>query len=182
MKKRQGAYREITNIPILPSGCQVVSSRNKKEYSKHFAGHSKESLKAAHRWRDRVLRLLPNKRSQPIPSRILSKLRLKQPVVGVSRYETRRFYSVTYHGKKGRTRVRTFSWRDRMEPAETTHLAEIMDALAEKGVAAVVRVIPDPHKDIGLNILSQFHYGPQIKLATFESLAEALSALMDEAV
>ena len=61
---------------------------------------------------DRVLRLLPNKRSQPIPSRILSKLRLKQPVVGVSRYETRRFYSVTYHGKKGRTRVRTFSWRD----------------------------------------------------------------------
>jgi hypothetical protein len=56
---------------------------------------------AAHRWRDRVLRLLPNKRSQPIPARILSKLRLKQPVVGVSRYETRRFYSVTYHGAKG---------------------------------------------------------------------------------
>ena len=69
-----------------------------------------------------------------------------------------------------------------MEPAATTHLAEIMDALAEKGVAAVVRVIPDPHKDIGLNILSQFHYGPETKLATFESLAEALSALMDEAV
>jgi hypothetical protein len=63
-----------------------------------------------------------------------------------------------------------------MEPAATAHLAEIMDALAEKGVAVVVRVIPDPHKDIGLNILSQFHYGPQIKLATFESLAEALSA------
>jgi hypothetical protein len=46
----------------------------------------------------------------------------------------------------------------------------------------VVRVIPDPHKDIGLNILSQFHYGPQIKLATFESLAEALSALMDKEI
>ena len=100
MKKRQGAYREFTNIRILPSGYQVAITRNKKEYSKHFAGHSKESLKAAHRWRDRVLRLLPNKRSQPIPSRILSKLRLKQPVVGVSRYETRRFYSVTYHGAK----------------------------------------------------------------------------------
>jgi hypothetical protein len=112
MKKRQGAYREFTNIRILPSGYQVAITRNKKEYSKHFAGHSKDSLKAAHRWRDRVLRLLPNKRSQPIPERILSKLRLKQPVVGVSRYETRRFYSVTYHGAKGRTRVRTFSWRD----------------------------------------------------------------------
>ena len=75
-----------------------------------------------------------------------------------------------------------FRWLDRMEPAATAHLAEIMDALAEKGVAAVVRVIPDPHKDIGLNILSQFHYGPQIKLATFESLAEALSALMDKEI
>ena len=75
-----------------------------------------------------------------------------------------------------------FRWLDRMEPAATAHLAEIMDALAEKNVAVVVRVIPDPHKDIGLNILSQFHYGPNIKLITFESLAEALSALMDEEI
>ena len=75
-----------------------------------------------------------------------------------------------------------FRWLDRMQPAAATHLAEIMDALAEKDVAAVVRVIPDPHKDIGLNILSQFHYGPNIKLTTFESLAEALSALMDEEI
>jgi hypothetical protein len=75
-----------------------------------------------------------------------------------------------------------FRWLERMDPAAAVPLAEIMDALAEKGVAAVVRVIPDPHKDIGLNILSQFHYGPQIKLATFESLAEALSALMDKEI
>ena len=69
-----------------------------------------------------------------------------------------------------------------MKPAAAPHLAEIMDTVAEKDVAAVIRVVPDPHKDIGLNILSQFHYGPQIKLATFESLAEALSALMDEEI
>jgi hypothetical protein len=75
-----------------------------------------------------------------------------------------------------------FRWLERMDPAAAVPLAEIMDALAEKGVAAVVRVIPDPHKDIGLNILSQFHYGAQIKLATFESLAEALSALMDKEI
>jgi hypothetical protein len=73
-----------------------------------------------------------------------------------------------------------FRWLDRMEPAAATHIAEIMDALAEKDVAVVVRVIPDPHKDIGLNILSQFHYGPNIKLATFESLAAGLSMLMEE--
>ena len=75
-----------------------------------------------------------------------------------------------------------FRWLGRMDPAAPVALAEIMDALAEKDVAAVVRVVPDPNKDIGLNILSQFHYGPETKLATFESLAEALSALMDEAV
>ena len=75
-----------------------------------------------------------------------------------------------------------FRWLDRMEPAAAPHLAEIMATVAEKDVAAVIRVVPDPHKDIGLNILSQFHYGPQIKLATFESLAEALSALMTEEI
>ena len=75
-----------------------------------------------------------------------------------------------------------FRWLERMDPAAAVPLAEIMDALAEKDVAAVVRVIPDPHKDIGLNILSQFHYGPQIKSVTFESLAEALSALMDKEI
>ncbi len=75
-----------------------------------------------------------------------------------------------------------FRWLERMDPAAAVPLAEIMDALAEKDVAAVVRVIPDPHNDIGLNILSQFHYGPQIKLVTFESLAEALSALMEKEI
>ena len=75
-----------------------------------------------------------------------------------------------------------FRWLERMDPAAAVPLAEIMDALAAKDVAAVVRVVPDPRKDIGLNILSQFHYGPQIKLATFESLAEAMSALIDEEI
>ena len=75
-----------------------------------------------------------------------------------------------------------FRWLEWMDPAAAVPLAEIMDALAAKDVAAVVRVVPDPRKDIGLNILSQFHYGPQIKLATFESLAEAMSALIDEEI
>jgi hypothetical protein len=49
-----------------------------------------------------------------------------------------------------------------------------MDALAEKNIASVTRVMPDPHKDIGLNILSQFHYGANVKIATFETLADAV--------
>src|SRR5207247_9867995 len=59
-----------------------------------------------------------------------------------------------------------FRWLDSMDSAAARHVAEIMDALAEKGVASVTRVMPDPHKDIGLNILSQFHYRPEIKIAT----------------
>src|SRR5439155_18837131 len=57
-------------------------------------------------------------------------------------------------------------WLERMDPAAAVPLAEIMDGLAEKDVADVVRVVQDPHKDIGLNILSQFHYGPLVKLIT----------------
>src|SRR5256714_14955345 len=71
-----------------------------------------------------------------------------------------------------------FRWLERMDPAAAVPLAEIMDALAEKDVAAVVRVVPGPPKDIAVNILSQFHYGPQIKLDSFESLAEALATLI----
>jgi anti-anti-sigma regulatory factor len=67
-----------------------------------------------------------------------------------------------------------FRWLDLMDSAAAPYLAEIMDTLTEKGVASVVRVMADPHKDIGLNILSQFHYRPEIQLATFQTLADAL--------
>jgi anti-anti-sigma regulatory factor len=70
-----------------------------------------------------------------------------------------------------------FRWLDSMDSAAAHHIAEIMDALSEKKVASVTRVIPDPHKDIGLNILSQFHYGPQIEITTFATLADALQSV-----
>jgi anti-anti-sigma regulatory factor len=70
-----------------------------------------------------------------------------------------------------------FRWLDSMDSAAAPYIAEIMDMLAEKGVASVTRVMPDPHKDIGLNILSQFHYGPEIQIATFQTLADALQSM-----
>jgi anti-anti-sigma regulatory factor len=73
-----------------------------------------------------------------------------------------------------------FRWLESMDLAAAPHVAKIMDTLAEKGVASVTRVMPDPHKDIGLNILSQFHYGPEIQIATFETLADALQSLTKE--
>jgi anti-anti-sigma regulatory factor len=74
-----------------------------------------------------------------------------------------------------------FRWLESMDSAAARHVGEIMDVLAEKGVVSVTRVIPDPHKDIGLNILSQFHYGPEIKIATFETLADALQGMAAQA-
>jgi len=66
------------------------------------------------------------------------------------------------------------------DPAAAHYVAEIMDVLAEKGVASVTRVMPDPHKDTGLNILSQFHYGPEIQVTTFETLADAVQSLTEQ--
>src|SRR5215471_21750048 len=74
-----------------------------------------------------------------------------------------------------------FRWLDSMDPAAARHIAEIMDALAEKKVASVTRVMPDPHKDIGLNILSQFHYGPDVTITTFRTLADAIQSIAVEA-
>src|ERR1700757_236496 len=70
-----------------------------------------------------------------------------------------------------------FRWLESMDSAAARHIAEIMDALAEKNVTSVTRVIPDPHKDIGLNILSQFHYGPDVTITTFETLADAVQSI-----
>ena len=73
-----------------------------------------------------------------------------------------------------------FRWLESMDSAAAPHVAKIMDTLTEKGVASVTRVMPDPHKDIGLNILSLFHYGPETQIATFESLADAVQSLTKE--
>ena len=70
-----------------------------------------------------------------------------------------------------------FRWLDSMDPAAARHIADMMDAIAEKRAVSVTRVIPDPHKDIGLNILSQFHYGPEIQISTFQTLADALQSI-----
>ena len=74
-----------------------------------------------------------------------------------------------------------FRGLESMDSAAARHIAKIMDALAEKNVASVTRVMPDPHKDIGLNILSQFHYGPEVTIATFETLADAVQSIAAKA-
>jgi anti-anti-sigma regulatory factor len=64
-----------------------------------------------------------------------------------------------------------------MDLACAPHIESIMDLCNTMGIEMVVRVIPDPHKDIGFNIMSLFHYGRRVRIVTCQTLAEALEAL-----
>jgi anti-anti-sigma regulatory factor len=64
-----------------------------------------------------------------------------------------------------------------MDVACAVYIRQTMDWCNKKGVEKVVRVIPDPHKDIGLNILSLFHYRHNIPIVTCASMAEARAVL-----
>jgi hypothetical protein len=59
-------------------------------------------------------------------------------------------------------------------------IEKAMDMFNEKGASMVVRVIPDPHRDIGLQIMSIFHYGGDVQILTCQTLAEAEEILRDE--
>ena len=52
-------------------------------------------------------------------------------------------------------------------------IEKAMDMCNEKGASMVVRVIPDPHRDIGLQIMSIFHYAGDVRIFTCQTLAEA---------
>ena len=112
-----GAFTEFKNIRVLPSGYQVTVVRSKNEFSRHFAGHSEQSYRAAIRFRDRTLRELPDKRLNKIPRRVLAALKLTQPVVGVFRHPNRAMYQVSYK-EQGRQRNRAFSWGGEISEAE----------------------------------------------------------------
>ena len=64
-----------------------------------------------------------------------------------------------------------------MDPAGMTEIGKIMELLSKKEMELVVRVIPDPSKDIGLNILSIFHYGRRIRVVTCKTMTEAAKVL-----
>lgn len=59
------------------------------------------------------------------------------------------------------------------EPA----LGEMMELVGQAGVDLVVRVFSDPSKDIGMNILTAFHYPHRPRVVTCRNLIEAARAL-----
>ncbi len=66
-----------------------------------------------------------------------------------------------------------------VDAACAPHIREIMDYANAHGVVAVVRVIPDPRRDIGLQIMSRFHYSGEVQIATAATMDEAMKILFD---
>jgi hypothetical protein len=69
------------------------------------------------------------------------------------------------------------SYLESMELDCVPALGRAMDLIGAAGVSSVVRVIPDPGKDIGLNILTIFHYPHHLQVVTCRNIAEAVRAL-----
>jgi hypothetical protein len=67
-----------------------------------------------------------------------------------------------------------------MDGSCAPELGAIMDLCCARGMSTAVRVIPDPSKEIGFNIISRFHLQSQVKTRTHASLAEAIKSLLTE--
>jgi hypothetical protein len=52
-----------------------------------------------------------------------------------------------------------------------------MELVDQRDVGLVIRVIPDPSKDIGLNILGAFHYAKHRRVVTCENIVEVAKFL-----
>ena len=64
-----------------------------------------------------------------------------------------------------------------MPPESLPEIGKFMELCDQKGVGLVVRVIPDPSKDFGLNILSLFHYARRPRAVTCANMIEAAEVL-----
>ena len=70
-----------------------------------------------------------------------------------------------------------FGRLDSMDLACRTELGRIMELADQSGVGLLVRVIPDPRKDIGVDILALFHYRKLPRMVTCKNMVEAAEKL-----
>jgi hypothetical protein len=70
-----------------------------------------------------------------------------------------------------------FSELEEMDLDCTAEIGRTMELIDRSGVGLIVRVIPDPAKDIGLNIFSIFHLSHRTQIATRKSMMEASELL-----
>ncbi len=72
-----------------------------------------------------------------------------------------------------------FTALESMDYACAPDIEYTMDLCNAAGIAKVVRVIPDPRRDIGLSIMSLFHYRRGVLIITCQTMEEGLAALAD---
>ncbi len=79
--------------------------------------------------------------------------------------------------KKGFNLLVDLSSVQTVDPKIQGVIKKVMDLLNAQGVTKILRVIPDPAHDIGLNIMSLFHYSEEVKVLTLRSREEAQERL-----
>jgi hypothetical protein len=70
-----------------------------------------------------------------------------------------------------------FSQFETMPIKCSENIGQFMDLIGRAGVSQVVRIMPEPIKDFGLNILAAFHFPPTVQINIFRNLAEAKELL-----
>ena len=75
--------------------------------------------------------------------------------------------------KKGFSVFMDLTFLERMETNARLFIEKAMDLFNKNGVSKVIRIIPDPTKDIGFNIMSLFHYSDGVDIHTYKSYQEA---------
>lgn len=79
--------------------------------------------------------------------------------------------------EKGFALLTDLSQLQQMELTCRPWIDQMMDLLNAKGVRKVVRVIPNPEKDIGFGIMSLFHYRREVRVVTCKDMTEAKAHL-----
>jgi len=101
----------------------------------------------------------------------------------VTRSETTRWKgelpSLLARLKTGFKLLSDFSGVESFEVGCAPDVEEAMDLLNEAGIVKVVRIIVHPRQDIGLSIMSLFHYRRCISIVTCQTMEEGLAALAD---
>ena len=73
----------------------------------------------------------------------------------------------------GFTLVSDMTELDVMDLECVPHITRMMDLCLKAGIGKALRIIPDPDKDIGMNLLSIVHYRGKVPIVTVVSRAEA---------
>ena len=75
--------------------------------------------------------------------------------------------------KRGFVVLTDLSFLEKMHPEAHHYIEKAMDLCNQQGVSKIIRIIPDPEKDIGFSVMSLFHYPKDVIIHTFKSLEEA---------